>query len=349
MRASITPSAGIDEVLMNIDVSGSQILNFIKRPVKIYNVTTFNKNNKIKYFCRLRNFKIPVYTYPLAAMLFWGMSFVWSTVLLRYYNPITIIFIRLCISSSFLFLIIYLFRMNEKVARSDYRLFFLSALFNPFFYFLGENYGLKYSSSTIASVIIATIPVFSPVTAYLTFRERLSWLNITGILVSFSGIIVMLVTKDLSLGVDKLGILYLAGAVVAALGYSVLLRKLTLKYTPMTIISRQNLIGIFLFLPFFAFFEAPSFLAVRINQEIIASFLLLSILASSLSFVFYTKTIQLFGISKANIFSNLIPVFTAIFSYFLLAEIFSLQKIIGIVIVIAGVYLSEINKKKSKA
>ncbi len=296
---------------------------------------------------RLKNFKIPVYFYPLAAMLFWGMSFVWSSILLKYYEPVTIIFIRLIISSSFLFLIIFLLKKNEKVAHSDYWLFFLSALFNPFFYFLGENYGLKYSSSTIASVIIATIPVFSPITAYLTFRERLSWINIAGILVSFSGIVIMLITKDLSLGIDRRGVFFLAGAVTAALVYSVLLRKLTFKYSPLTIISRQNLIGIFLFLPFFIFLEAHSCFNVKINQEIVTSFLLLSILASSLSFVFYTKTIQLFGISKANIFSNLIPVFTAIFSYFLLSEYFSFQKIIGIMIVIGGVYLSEINKRKS--
>ena len=295
---------------------------------------------------RLKNLKIPVYFYPLAAMLFWGMSFVWSSILLKYYEPVTIIFIRLIISSSFLFLVIFLFKKHEKVALSDFWLFFLSALFNPFFYFLGENYGLKYSTSTIASVIIATIPVFSPITAYVTFHEKLSWINIAGILVSFSGIVVMLITKDLSLGIDKRGIFFLAGAVAAALVYSVLLRKLTFKYNPLTIISRQNLIGVLLFLPFFLFFEAPSFLKVKINHEIVTSFLLLSILASSLSFVFYTKTIQLFGISKANIFSNLIPVFTAMFSYFLLSEYFSFQKIIGILIVIAGVYLSEINKKK---
>ena len=40
-----------------------------------------------------------VYFYALAAMLFWGMSFVWTSILLKYYQPVTIIFIRLIISS----------------------------------------------------------------------------------------------------------------------------------------------------------------------------------------------------------------------------------------------------------
>jgi drug/metabolite transporter (DMT)-like permease len=54
------------------------------------------------------------------------------------------------------------------------------------------------------------------------------------------------------------------------------------------------------------------------------------------------------GISKANIFSNLIPVFTAIFSFFILAEHFTVQKLVGMLLVVFGVYISEINGKKSK-
>jgi drug/metabolite transporter (DMT)-like permease len=295
----------------------------------------------------LKNLKLPVYFYPITAMLFWGFSFIWSTILLNYYPPITIIFIRLILSSSFLLLLAYFLNRNEKISRSDYWLFFVSALFNPFLYFLGENYGLKYSTSTIAAVIIATIPVFSPITAFITFREKISLMNVVGIFISFSGIVVMLIDEELSFAVDKRGVIFLAGAVVSALFYSVFLRKLSFRYSPLTIISRQNAIGIFLFLPFFLFFEADSFLKIRINEEIISSFLLLSVLASSAAFVLYTKSIQLLGISKSNIFSNLIPVFTAVFSYLLIAEAFSLQKIAGILIVIAGVYLSQISRKKA--
>jgi len=279
-------------------------------------------------------------------MLFWGMSFVWTSILLKYFQPISIIFIRLVISSIFLFSVSLIFNKWEKVQRSDFWLFFLSAVFNPFLYFLGENYGLKYSSPTTTSVIIATIPVFSPLIAYFFFREKLTLINIAGLFLSFGGVIIMLITNDLSLSVDKKGILFLSEAVMAALIYSVLVRKLTFRYKPLTIIKYQNLIGVFLFLPLFLMFESRSTFLVKPNFEIISSFLLLSILASSLSFVFYTKSIQILGISKANIFSNLIPVFTAIFSFFLLAEHFTLQKLAGMLLVITGVYISEINRRK---
>ena len=205
---------------------------------------------------------IPVYFYAVAAMLFWGMSFVWSSILLKYYQPVTIIFIRLILSSLFLFAIILIFRKWDRILRKDIKWFLLGALFNPFFYFLGENYGLKLSTSTITAVIIATIPVFSPLAGYLAFREKLSWFNFAGIGLSFCGIFIMLLTKGLQLEVSGIGILCLAGAVFSALMYSVMLKKLAATYSPLFIVSIQNLIGIFLFLPLFLLFEVQQTLTV---------------------------------------------------------------------------------------
>lgn len=294
---------------------------------------------------RLKKIHIPVHFFPVVAMLFWGLSFIWSAQLLKYYQPVTIIFIRLILSSVFLYSLMYFTGRLEKIARKDFKLIALSALFNPFLYFLCENYGLKFSSPTISAVIIATIPVFSPLVGYISVREKLTPLNFTGIAISFSGVLLMLVTPNLSLAADIKGVIFLFGAVFAALLYTVTLRKLTDKYSALMLVANQNLIGIFLFLPIFVLYEAGPAMAVPFNQEIIVSMLLLSILASSLAFVFFAHSIKLLGISKSNIFSNLIPVFTAFFSYLLLAESFSVQKVAGILLVIGGVYLSERTKK----
>ena len=156
----------------------------------------------------------------------------------------------------------------------------------------------------------------------------------------------MLLSQGMQLQVSFLGVLFLGGAVVSALLYTIMLKKLSATYSPLNIIGIQNFIGIFLFLPLFLIFEFPRALSVTPNREIISSFLMLAILASSLSFVFFAHTVKILGIIKANIFSNLIPVFTALFSFWILDESFTMQKIIGIVIVILGVYITEINRKK---
>ena len=319
-----------------------RLFEFAKKQTQTLGIT----GNKGVILRMMKKIRLPVYFYALTAMLLWGMSFIWSSVLLQYYEPVTIIFIRLVISSALLYAFMFVSGQKVKLERKDFFLVFLSALFNPFLYFLGENYGLKYSTPTISAVIIATIPLFSPVIAYITFKERLTPINFIGIAISFCGVILMLVTRSLSLVADARGVIFLFGAVFAALLYSVTLRKLTENYSAVLLVATQNLIGVFLFMPFFVIFELKTTIAVTVTAEVVTSMLLLAILASSVSFVFFAHSVKLLGMSKTNIFSNLIPVFTAIFSYFLLSESFSPQKIAGIGLVISGVYLSERSKKR---
>ena len=103
--------------------------------------------------------------------------------------------------------------------------------------------------------IIATIPLFSPVVAFIYFRERISIRHLAGILLCFSGIIIMLFNKHYTLITDPRGLYFLSGAVAAALVYSVLLKKLAPLYSPLFIIAVQNLIGLVLFLPLFLLFN----------------------------------------------------------------------------------------------
>ena len=274
-------------------------------------------------------------------MLLWGFSYVWTKIVFKYYDPLTTVFFRLLLSSLFLLPFIYLFRNPRKIQKKHIGLFFFSALFNPFFYFLGESFGLQLVSSTISSVIIAMIPVFTPIVALISLNEKLNKLNIAGMLISFLGIMIMLVKKDLSLMADPKGIIFLFGAVLAALIYGVLLKRLTAHYKSVTIIAYQNLIGSLYFLPLFLIFEYDQFIQVKPNFELVSSLLLLAVFASSLAFILYTDTVRSIGISKANIYTNLIPVFTGVSSFFILAESFTPAKVVGVLVVILGVVLSQ--------
>jgi drug/metabolite transporter (DMT)-like permease len=287
-----------------------------------------------------------IYPIIILSMIFWGMSFVWTSIVFKYYHPITTIFLRLVISTLILSIFIYFTGKYESLKKEDRGLFMLSALFNPFLYFLGENFGLLSTSPTISAVIIATIPVFSPVVAFIALKERLSWLNISGIIISFLGIGVMLVNPDLSLNASPMGVAFLLGAVASAVIYSVFLKKLTKKYSSLTIITYQNALGVMYFLPLFLFFDYQHFITVIPNRELISSILQLSFFASSLAFIFFTMTVKELGVSRTNVFSNLIPVFTAIFSVIFISEIFSLTKIAGMTVVIAGVMISQVSRKK---
>lgn len=285
-----------------------------------------------------------IYGIAVLSMLFWGMSFVWTTIVFRYYPPITTVFLRLVISCIILFAGILLFGKLEKIQKKDFKIFLVSSALNPFLYFLGESYGLKMTSSTISAVIIATIPLFTPILAFYTLKERLTKLNIAGMIISFAGILVMIINLNLTLNASPLGILLLLFAVATAVTYSIFLKKLTTKYTAITIISVQNLFSAIYFLPLFVFFELRSFVSVQIDFTLISSLLALAVFCSTVAYIFFTMATHELGVNKTNVFSNLIPVFTAVFSYIILGELFTGQKLIGMAIVVLGLYLSQIKK-----
>ena len=80
-----------------------------------------------------------------------------------------------------------------------------------------------------------------------------------GIIVSFAGILLMLFNPDFSLNASPKGVLLLFVAVFAAVAYSVIIRKISHEYNPVTIITHQNLIGAVYFLPLFLIFDFQTF------------------------------------------------------------------------------------------
>ncbi|MEI6748817.1 MAG: DMT family transporter [Bacteroidales bacterium] len=288
---------------------------------------------------KISSFKF--YAAAVFSMLFWGLSFVWFKIVVKYYDPITIIFLRLLISSSLLLLFLYFTGKFERIRREDFKWFLILAFTQPFCYFLGESFGLRQVSSTIASVIISTIPVFSPLVAYYTIKEKFSAYSLAGIFISFAGVLIMVVKKDFSLNVAPVGIALLFFAVLSALFYGVIIRRFTHHYSPLTIITAQNIIGMFYFLPLFLVIDFSHFITVKPTGELLAALLQLAVFASTFAYLLYIVALRNFGLTRANIFTNLIPIFTAIASFFILGEMLTPAKIAGIVIVICGVIVSQ--------
>lgn len=285
-------------------------------------------------------------------MLFWGYTFVAFKFALESFKPISIVFLRLVISVIFLFGISLLSGKLQAIKREDYKYFILMAFFEPFLYFLGESFGLTYVSSTLGSVIIAMIPLIVPIAAWYMYREKLTMLNWVGLLLSFAGVIAVVFSGDGEVFVRLKGVLLLFLAVLSAVGYSLIVKGLSHKYNGFTITAYQNAIGIIMFLPLFLWFDAGSLMDVKPSAMAVSSLLYLAIFGSSLTFVLFTFAIREIGASRANIFANLIPVFTAIFSYFLLKEEMPGLKVAGIFVVLIGVFLSQVKSislKKQKA
>ncbi len=279
-------------------------------------------------------------------MIFWGFSFILSKTVFEYYTPLTTIFFRLVISSIFLFPLIKLTGKFEKIDRKDFGLLIGGAFFNPFLYFLGENYGLNLASVSVTAIIIATIPVFTPFVALKIFGEKLSNLNIFGLVISFAGLILILFNKHFELEASPTGLALLFLAVFSAVIYTVYIKKLTLKYKPITIITWQNLTGAIFFLPLFLIFDFKDVMHIDLSTIAILSLIGLGVLCSSAAYILFIYAIKYLGISKSNLYTNLIPVIATLAAFFILKEDFTTLKAIGIVVVIVGVMLSQYDKTR---
>lgn len=294
----------------------------------------------------MKDKKFLVHLSGVVAMVFWGLSFIWSTQVFKYLNPTTTIFFRLIISAIFLGSLLLIFGLFEKVERKDLKLFALAALFEPFLYFIFESYGLLNSAPVVSSAIIATIPLFTPIAAFFFLKERLTPWNILGFIISFSGVIFMLLNKNLELTVSTKGIVFLFSAVLVAVAYSISLRKLTLLYKPLTITFVQNVIGMIYFIPMFFIMEINSPSNMMEVKSYIVPLLSLGVFASSVAYTLWAYSFSKLGAAKANIYSNLIPVFTAIFSCIIIGENLNVQKILGILLVVGGLILSQLKFKR---
>ena len=136
----------------------------------------------------MRNKDYLAFGSALGAAFFWSFSFIWFKIAYQGYNPITVVIFRLFISAFLMTLIALGMKRLQKIARKDWLLFALMSFFEPFLYFIGESFGLKYISSTVAAVIVATIPLITPVAAWIFYSEKVKWMNATGLLFSFIGV-----------------------------------------------------------------------------------------------------------------------------------------------------------------
>lgn len=280
------------------------------------------------------------------SMVFWAFSFVWTKIAIVSFPPVTLVSSRLILAAILLFAYAKIARKFQTIRREDYKWFFLLAFFEPFLYYMGETYGLTRIDPTSAAVIIATIPLLAPVFGLIFLKERFSLNNMTGILLSLAGVILVIYMPGTGMNVDFWGVCLMFVAVFSAIFYAIALRKISMHYQTVNVIMYQSLFGVLFFLPVFLVVDFPTVQNIKISVESLQALIMLVIFASVLAFVFFAWAVRQMGIAKANVFVNLIPVFTALFSWLLLDQVLSSLQWFGVIIVVTGLFISQLNSKR---
>jgi drug/metabolite transporter (DMT)-like permease len=290
-----------------------------------------------------------VYIPVLMAMFFWSFSFIWYKQVFVNFQPMTLIVLRLVIAVPLLFGLSLAAGKLQTIQPRHLKWFLLLGFFEPFLYFMGECYGINLISPTLGSILISLIPLLVPIPAKYIFRERFSFTNYIGLVISITGVILVM-AGDRGAGTGAItGVLLMLVAVVSAVFHSIYVRKLSEHYSSFTIVTYQSTFGFLYFIPVFLFTEFNQFIHQHHSFISYLPVIKLAVFSSTLAFLLFVYSIKNIGMARTNVFINLIPVFTAILSYLILKEAFGPVKIAGILVVITGIVFSQYSQSLQTA
>lgn len=313
---------------------------------------------KKHYFCNMK--KIIPYLSVVTAMLIWAGAGIAVKEALVVFSPLTLIVLRFTLAVLLMLCIGLVFRKNEvvglqKVDRKDLPLFLLGGLFQPFLYFIFETYTYQsFASPTIAEALLSTQPVMAPLFALVLLRERVTRNNIIGIVLSTVGMLMLLLVgaNDFALG-SSWGVLLAILTVSMSVSYSVILRKIPAKYSPLSIVFYVQSFALLLFYLVWGGEALYSGGVALCNSGVewcssgvewwrsCAAVVYLAVLASVAAFVLFCYTVREIGVTRANVFNNVRPVFTAILMWLIFDEVLPVWKLVGIVVIIVGLFVSQ--------
>jgi drug/metabolite transporter (DMT)-like permease len=294
-------------------------------------------------------------------MLLWAGSGIAVKEALIVFSPLTLIVIRFTLAVLLMLCIGCVFRKNavlglQRIDKHDVKLFLLGGLFQPFLYFIFETYTYKsFLSPTIAEAMLSTQPILAPIFAWVLLRERITRNNVIGILVSTVGMLILLLagSSDFALG-NPWGVLLSVLTVSMSVSYTVVLRRIPSHYSPLSIVFYVQSFALLLFYILWGIMEGKAGIAaicsspIILPEQILTSFSAvgyLAVFSSVTAFILFCYTVREIGVTRANVFNNIRPVFTAVLMWILFSEQLPLWKFVGIVIIIIGLFISQKQEK----
>jgi len=277
-------------------------------------------------------------------VLFWGFSFISIKVTVEVFPPMSLGLLRFAIALVFLFVIKLKLAPKEKLRGRDIPLLLGAGLMGVTLYFFCENNGVALVTASEASIAIGAIPVLTMTADWLCEKlsrnkngqRRVGLRQWAGALISVAGVW-LVAGVSFALSGSILGYIYMAGAAVFWVTYSLLTRPLFARCSRIYIVFWQSVAGCIGFIPF-VILEFNSW--GNPTLPVILHLLFLGLCCSALGYWFYARSLEVLGMSVSAIFINLIPLLTVIFGFFMMGDRLAPLQWLGAVLVIGGVYLS---------
>ena len=276
--------------------------------------------------------------------LIWGSSYILIKKGLTGLTPIQLGSLRVIVTTIIIAPIGY--QKIKHIPRQKMKWVALSAFVGSFFPAYLFAFAETEISSSITAVMVSLTPLFTLLISVFVFGEELLKKQVFGVLIGFTGIIVLINNELFS---SSFNILYIMFIVLAAFCYAINANVLKYKLSNIPALGIVFMSFLFMFIPAFIIlcfsdFPFSDFASDPLIIESIIYIVILALFGTAIAKVLYIKLLAIstpvFSVST----TYLMPV-VAIFWGLLDGEEFKLTQFTGTAIILLGVYL--VTKKKA--
>lgn len=298
----------------------------------------------------IKNTKFLATLSSVIAQTIFGFSFMFSKIALDHVSPFELIATRYAIAFIGLTLVVLFTREKLRFGKNFFLLLLMS-FFQPVLYFVFETYGILMTTSSFSSVMISLIPVVSMLCGIVVLKEYPSFWQYVFTAVSVAGVFIMANHGTSDGTVTTLGFVLLLGAVLSAVGYNVLSRKISSDYTSFERTYAMAIIGFVSFMSMALINDVKCLSRMAkafTNAHFASSVLYLGIVSSVIAFLLLNYANTHLPVAKTTAFSNLTTVVAVIAGAVFLKENFTLISALSTIMIIVGVTVVQILGVKNK-
>ena len=280
----------------------------------------------------------------LTAVFLWAVSFVATKVALEEAPPLVVVTLRLLISAAcFLPWLVATGGTRGIDSKRMGRLFLLS-LFGTSLHYGTQTIGLQYTTASNGSVYTTTGPITILLLSALVLGERITVRKAIGVAVAVAGVLVVMGAETLQsfeFGNVKGDLLILSSIVMWGM-FTVFGKRMTDEMGALRVTLWVTIIGAVTMIPIgLGEARATGFSIASLSLSGWSAIAFLGIGCSFFATLLYFVALKLTESQKVGVYLYAIPPVTAVVAAFYLGEVITLNLIVGAVLVIAGVALTE--------
>lgn len=280
----------------------------------------------------------------LLTCFFWAISFVASKAALEYFPPITIVTLRMIVSS-LCFALLFMRKRPQIPYRKLWPSLLLLTLFGTGLHYTIQTYGLTLTSAANAGVYAITSPITITVIAWVFLKEGLRPLKTLGMMVALLGVLLVIGPDQImnfSISGHILGDLLVMTSIFMWGIFTVLCKHFGTSLPALSLTAAITFLGTLLMLPagIWEFISNPEPIRIAPPQAWLA-ILFLGVTCSFLATLLYLFALKETESQKVGAYLYTIPPMTQLAAFLILGEKIALLSVLGMGLVLSGVWMTE--------